>query len=74
MFCKIFQKIFMRRQWFGPPKNFGLRTAYAYGPPPVLGVAPHPHSNKILVTSLDTTSIKIDFIINQTYEFQMHIA
>ena len=43
----------MRRLWFGPPKNFGLRTAYAYAPPPpVLGVAPPPHSNKILVTSL----------------------
>ena len=40
----------MRHLWFGPPKNFGLRTAYAYGPPQYL--AWPPPSNKILVTSL----------------------
>ena len=39
----------MRRLWFGPPKNFGLWTAYVYVPPSTwLG----PPSNKILVTSL----------------------
>ena len=40
----------MRRLWFGTPKNSGLRTAYAYGPPPSTWLGPP--SNKILVTSL----------------------